>query len=87
MALTGRAALLALLGVLPVLLVPSGWTLVAVAVLLAVVAVLDAWRAAPVSALELSRSGATSCRLGEQAEVDLQVVNGGGRRLRGVLRD
>ena len=38
MALTGRAALLALLGVLPVLLLPSGWTVVAVgAVLLAVV--------------------------------------------------
>ncbi len=87
MALTGRAALLALLGVLPVLLVPSAWTLVVVAVLLAVVAVLDAWRAAPVGALELSRSGATACRLGERAEVDLAVVNRGPRRLRGVLRD
>ena len=87
MALTGRAALLALLGVLPVLLVPSPWTLLAVAVALAVVAVVDALLAAPVGALRLSRSGATACRLGEQAEVALSVANPSPRTLRGVLRD
>jgi len=86
-ALTGRAALLALLGVLPVLLVPSPWTLLAVAVALAVLAVTDALLAAPVGALQLSRSGATACRLGEQAEVRLSVANPGPRALRGVLRD
>ena len=87
MALTGRAALLALLGVLAVFLVPSLWTVLAWAVLLAALAVMDALLAAPVSALRLVRSGATACRLGEQVEVSLSVTNAGSRRLRGVLRD
>ena len=87
MALTGRAALLALLGVLPVLVLPSWWTVLALALALAAVAVVDALLAAPVGALQLARSGATSCRLGEQAEVALSVVNAGPRPLKGVLRD
>jgi uncharacterized protein (DUF58 family) len=86
-ALTGRAALLALLGVPVVLLVPSAWTLVTLAVALGAVAVADALLAAPVGALQLSRSGDTACRLGEPAEVRLTVVNPGPRPLRGVLRD
>ncbi|CAA9329323.1 MAG: putative membrane protein [uncultured Frankineae bacterium] len=87
MALTGRAALLALLGVLPVLVVPSPWTVLAVAVLLALVATADALLAAPVGALGLTRSGATACRLGESVEVALTVTNPGPRELRGALRD
>ena len=87
MALTGRAALLALLGVLPVLVLPSVWTVGAIAVLLGVVAVADALLAPAVGALRLSRSGASACRLGEQVEVVLSVVNPGPRPLRGVLRD
>jgi len=86
-ALTGRAALLALLGVPVVFLLPSGWTVLVLALLLAVVAVADALLATPVSALRLVRSGASACRLGEQAEVVLAVTNAGSRRLRGVLRD
>jgi len=86
-ALTGRAALLALLGLLPVLIVPTPWTVLVVALLLAGVAVADALLAAPVGDLRLSRSGATACRLGEQVEVALSVVNPGPRPLRGVLRD
>jgi uncharacterized protein (DUF58 family) len=86
-ALTGRAVLLALLGVLPVLAAPSVWTVVGVAVLLAAVAVADALLAAPVSGLELRRDGDTSCRLGEGATVRLSVTNRGNRRARGVLRD
>ena len=87
MALTGRAALLALLGVLPVLLVPSAWTVVAVAVLLLVVVLVDVALAAPVGALHVTRSGDTACRLGDPAEVALTVANLGPRHLRGVLRD
>ncbi len=87
MALTGRAVLLALLGVPAVFLVPSLWTVLTVLVLLGVVSGLDALLAAPVSKLRLNRSGATACRLGEQAEVTLSVSNVGTRRLRGVLRD
>jgi uncharacterized protein (DUF58 family) len=86
-ALTGRAVGLAALGLLPVLAVPSLWTVLAVALVLAAVCALDAWLAQPVGSLALSRSGATSCRLGEPAEVSLAVVNPGPRALHGVLRD
>ncbi|MDT7572887.1 MAG: hypothetical protein QOE05_3061 [Actinomycetota bacterium] len=87
MALTARAPLLALLGIVPVVLLPSFWTLLAVLCVLVAVAVADVLLAAPVSALRVSRSGATGCRLGTEAEVHLSVVNTGARRLHGVLRD
>jgi uncharacterized protein (DUF58 family) len=86
-ALTGRAVVLAALGLLPVLAVPSLWTVLAVLLLLAAVCAADAWLAQPVGSLLLTRSGATSCRLGEPAEVSLAVGNPGPRRLHGVLRD
>jgi uncharacterized protein (DUF58 family) len=86
-ALTGRAVLLALLGVLPVVAVPSGWTVLVVAVLVLVVVLVDVALATPVSALRLTRSGDTACRMEGTAEVRLAVVNGGSRRARGVLRD
>jgi uncharacterized protein (DUF58 family) len=87
MALTARAPLLALLGILPVLLIPSLWTVLAVLLLLIAVVVADVLLAAPVSSLRVTRSGATGCRLGTEAEVHLSLVNGCPRRLRGVLRD
>ncbi|MEX2291060.1 MAG: DUF58 domain-containing protein [Mycobacteriales bacterium] len=87
MALTGRAVLLALLGLLPVLLLPSLWTVLVVVLLLTAVCVADALAAQPVSSLRLVRGGATACRLGEQVEVSLAVTNPGPRRLRGLVRD
>jgi uncharacterized protein (DUF58 family) len=87
MALTGRAPLLALLGLLPVAVLPSGWTVLALLLVLALLAAVDVALAAPVSSLQLSRSGATGCRLGTQAEVHLSVVNAGTRPMRGLLRD
>ncbi len=87
MALTGRAVLLALLGVPAVFLVPSPWTVLVWLLLLAAVVAVDVLLAAPVSGLRLHRSGATACRLGEQADVGLSVTNSGPRRMRGVLRD
>ena len=87
MALTGRAPLLALLGILPVALLASWWAVLVVAVVLAAVLLVDALLAAPVSSLRLSRSGAISCRLGETADVHLSVANTGGRPVRGSLRD
>jgi uncharacterized protein (DUF58 family) len=86
-ALTRRAVLLALLGVLPVAVAPSGVTVLGVALLLVVASLVDVALAAPVSSLQLSRSGATACRLDASAEVHLAVVNRGRRRARGVLRD
>ncbi|MDT7539668.1 MAG: hypothetical protein QOI82_3253 [Actinomycetota bacterium] len=87
MALTARAPLLALLGIVPVVLLPSLWTVLGVLVVLAAVTVADVLLAAPVSSLRVTRSGATGCRLGTEADVHLSLVNGGSRRLRGVLRD
>ena len=87
MALTGRAVLLALLGLLPAALVPGGSTVLVVALLVAAVALADVALAAPVSALRVSRSGDTACRLGTPAEVRLSLVNTSRRPLRGTLRD
>lgn len=87
MALTGRAALLALLGVLPAALFPGRSTVLVVGLVLALAALVDVLLAAPVSALQVSRSGDTACRLGTTAQVQLSVVNASRRRLRAVLRD
>ena len=87
MALTGRAALLALLGVLPVVLLPSGWTVLVLALLLLLAVAVDVVRAAPVAGLQLTRRGDTAVRLGETARVDLLVANPSARPLRAVLRD
>ncbi|MCW2777988.1 MAG: hypothetical protein JWN17_1713 [Frankiales bacterium] len=87
MALTGRAALLALLALVPVVLVPSRVTVLVLTLALLVAVGVDVALAGPVSALRLSRSGSTACRLGEPASVDLALVNTGTRRVKGVLRD
>jgi uncharacterized protein (DUF58 family) len=63
------------------------WTVLAVIVLLAVLALADVLLAGPVSSLRISRSGATGCRLGTEAEVHVSLVNTGSRRVRGLLRD
>jgi len=86
-ALTGRAVLLALLGLLPVLVAPSLWTVLVVLLLVAAVCVADAAAAQPVSSLRLSRSGASACRLGASVEIALSVTNPGPRRLKGLVRD
>jgi uncharacterized protein (DUF58 family) len=86
-ALTGRAGLLALIGVLVVgLLMPSwqGILLVLGALLLCVV--VDLVLAGGVRRLTFVRAGASSVRTGEPCTVLLTVQNPG-RRVRGVLRD
>ncbi|WP_309031195.1 DUF58 domain-containing protein [Streptomyces alfalfae] len=88
MALTGRAALLAALGSLPVGIWEPGWTgILAVNTPLALACACDFALAAPVRRLGLTRSGETSVRLGETADVDLTVTNPSGRPLRAVIRD
>ncbi|MCU1594357.1 MAG: lipoprotein [Frankiales bacterium] len=86
MAITGRTALLALLWVLPAMLLGPVSVPVFLAVLVAA-ALLDAFLAAPVSRLVVSRSGATACRLGEPAEVHLSITNRSSRTLRAAVRD
>ena len=88
MTLTGRAALLALLGVVPVTLLPFGGSTVAVLLLLLLIAIaVDVALAGPVSSLHVARDGATGCRLGESADVRLSLTNTGSRRVRGLVRD
>mgnify|MGYP000491666297 CR=1 FL=1 len=87
MAVTGRLALLALLGVVPVLLLPDLLTVLVVALVLLVAVGIDLVLAVPVAGLRLSRDGAGAVRLGEQVQVRLTIVNPSRRRLRAVLRD
>ncbi|MGW0205425.1 DUF58 domain-containing protein [Streptomyces sp. NPDC003233] len=88
MALTGRAALLAALGSIPVGILEPGWAgILAVNGPLALACACDYALAAPVRRLVLSRSGDTSTRLGETADVTLTVTNPSRRLLRARLRD
>ncbi|EST26268.1 DUF58 domain-containing protein [Streptomyces roseochromogenus] len=88
MALTGRAALLAALGSIPVGILEPGWTgILAVNGPLALACACDYALAAPVRRLVLSRSGDTATRLGETADVTLMITNPSRRPLRAQLRD
>ncbi|MER6069284.1 DUF58 domain-containing protein [Streptomyces sp. NPDC001817] len=88
MALTGRAALLAALGSIPVGILEPSWTgILAVNGPLALACACDYALAAPVRRLVLSRSGDTSTRLGETADVTLTITNPSRRPLRAQLRD
>ncbi|MFJ3229388.1 DUF58 domain-containing protein [Streptomyces sp. NPDC086787] len=88
MALTGRAALLAALGSIPIGIWEPGWAgILAVNTPLAVACACDFALAAPVRRLVLTRSGDTSTRLGEPADITLTVSNPSRRLLRARLRD
>ncbi len=88
MALTGRAVLLAAIGVLVVFVAPLGGAMVLIVLAaLAVLTVVDVTLAASPRAIELQRSGAVSTRMGEPAEVGLTLLNAGPRPLRGKVRD
>jgi uncharacterized protein (DUF58 family) len=85
--LTGRAALLALLGVLPVALAP-GWTSLLGWLLVLLLAVgVDLALAGSPRQLVVQRRGPGAVRLGEPTESELVIGNTGRRRVRGVLRD
>ncbi|MFE5011786.1 DUF58 domain-containing protein [Streptomyces sp. NPDC056696] len=88
MALTGRTALLAALGSLPVGIWEPSWTgILAVNTPLALACACDFALAAPVRRLRLTRSGDTAVRLGDLADVTLTVTNPSRRPLRAQLRD
>ncbi|MDO0914445.1 DUF58 domain-containing protein [Streptomyces sp. DT2A-34] len=88
MALTGRAALLAALGSLPVGIWDPSWMgILAVNAPLAAACACDFALAAPVRRLGLTRSGDASVRLGETADVTLTITNPSPRPLRAHLRD
>ncbi|OXM68299.1 MULTISPECIES: DUF58 domain-containing protein [Amycolatopsis] len=88
MAITGRAGLLALVGIVVVALGVPSWTgVLAVLGVIALGVVVDLLLAASVRGLGFARSGAGAARLGETVEVTLSVTNPGSRPLRGMLRD
>ncbi|MFC8920396.1 DUF58 domain-containing protein [Streptomyces sp. NPDC057116] len=88
MALTGRTALLAAIGSLPVGILAPSWTgMLAVNAPLSLAILCDYALAAPVRTLRFTRSGDTSVRLGDAADVHLTVANPSRRRLRAQLRD
>ncbi|MGW8953079.1 DUF58 domain-containing protein [Streptomyces sp. NPDC055709] len=88
MALTGRTALLAALGSIPVGVLEPSWAgILAVNAPLVGAILCDYTLAAPVRTLQFTRTGDTSVRLGESAEVQLTVTNPSPRRLRAQLRD
>ena len=87
MAVTGRAALVALIGTVAMLLLRTMAGLLATeAVLVAAIAV-DLVLAAGVRQLTFTRSGDTSILLGQQGTATLTVANPGRRPLRAVVRD
>ncbi|WP_122614697.1 DUF58 domain-containing protein [Streptomyces sp. Tu 4128] len=88
MALTGRAALIAALGSVPIGIWDPSWTgILAVNAPLAAACACDFALATPVRRLRLTRSGDTSVRLGDTADVTLTVTNTSTRPLRARLRD
>ncbi len=88
MVVTGRAALLALLCVLPVGLSPWPATLFWLAVLLVFgLIAIDVALAACTRSLQFRREGDATARLGQSVDAVLVVANGGRRRFRGQLRD
>ena len=87
MALSWRAAVVALVGLLPVVVWPTAdtvrWWVLAVCALL----VVDILAAPSPKKLSFTRSAPTQVRLGESTSTNLLVTNTGRRRIKGVLRD
>ncbi len=87
MFVTGRFALLVALGAIPVVIWPSGWTVVAWAAGAFFVMLCDVLLAGPTTAVAVSRAKTAPIRLGEHTTTQLSVVNSSRRRYRGRLRD
>lgn len=88
MVLTGRTAVIALIAVLPIAVSPWPATVFLIcAVALASAALVDAALAGRPAAVQFSRSGPVSMRLGQSVDTSLNVRNSSRRRVRGVLRD
>jgi uncharacterized protein (DUF58 family) len=87
MALTGRAAVAAVIGALVVLAFRNVAALLGADALILAAIAADLLLAAPVRALRLTRAGEARIRLGETGEVTLTVDNPSRRPLRGAVRD
>jgi uncharacterized protein (DUF58 family) len=87
MALTGRTGLLAALGAIVLLVAAHWWALLAIEGVLALGVTVDLVLAGNIRRLRFHRSGDTSVRLGQTANVSLIVENLGRRRVKARLRD
>jgi len=87
MALTGRAALLALAGVVPLWLAPGWATFLGWTAILVVLVGVDLALAGSPRAVGVERDPLGSVRLGTGVEAAFVLSNRGGRRVRGVVRD
>lgn len=87
MALSGRFVLLALLGMVPVLLLPGWGSVLGVFLVLAAVLCLDLGLAASPRAIEVHRADPGNVTLHGTAVSILAVFNNGPRRLRATVRD
>ncbi|SDR74353.1 Uncharacterized conserved protein, DUF58 family, contains vWF domain [Brevibacterium sandarakinum] len=85
--MTSRLLLLALLGLVPVMLMP-GWTsALIVAAVIIIVAVVDFFLVPPPRLVSLQRTPGPMVRLGDPTDATLTVVNDSPRRLRLAVRD
>ncbi len=87
MAVTGRAALLALAGVVPLALAPGWATFGGWLLLLATVVAGDLALAGSPRQVDVERVPLGSARLGTVVDAAVVLTNRGGRRVRGVVRD
>lgn len=87
MAITWRAVLLTAVGVVPVLLVPVPFTVLAWTLLVVVVCGMDLALAASPRLVAVRRTVPSSVRLTESTRSTLTITNRSGRRLRAVVRD
>ncbi len=87
MAITWRAVLLTALGVVPVVLVPTAFTVLAWATLVLLLCAADVALAASPRLVEVRRTVPRSVRLTESTRSTLTLTNRSGRRLRGLVRD
>jgi uncharacterized protein (DUF58 family) len=85
--LTGRAALVALIGTLVILAARDAIALLAVNGLVLAAIVADLLLAAPIRPLRLARAGETKVLLGQSVPVTLTVTNPSRRTLRADVRD
>lgn len=87
MALTGRAALLAVAGALLVLVFRSAVAVLIVDVAIACAIIVDLTLAASLRQLQVRRSGDRKVQLGQTGTVTVTIANNGRRRLTGLVRD
>jgi uncharacterized protein (DUF58 family) len=87
MALTGRTALLALAGVVPVAMAPGLLTILVWLLVVAAAVAVDLALAGSPLRVAVNREAVPTVRLGEAVDAPVVLVNHGRKRVRGVARD